>query len=75
MAKMKAYYNLGLQQLLKTKLISAEDAKKWAEIDSRLLGLHENTKELLWYSRRRISREYASSPDSLGKPPKPSEDE
>jgi hypothetical protein len=75
MSKMRACYKLGLDQLVKSGHVSEDDARKWAEIDSRLLGLHENTKELLWYSRRRISREYAASPDGLGKTPKSLDDE
>jgi hypothetical protein len=43
---------------------------KWASIDEKLLSLHRNTKELLWYSRRRLSREYASSEEGLGKYPR-----
>lgn len=56
-------------------VLSADDASKWAVIDDKLASLHRNTKELLWYSGRRISREYASSEEGLGKYPKGREGE
>lgn len=70
MSKMQACYDLGLEKLVSSGQISSDDASKWAEIDRQLLSLHQNTKELLWFSKRRISREYASSPEGLGKQPK-----
>jgi len=69
LAKVRACYGLGLDDLVKSGKVSEVDAAKWAEIDSRLLSLHSNTKELLWHSRRRISRDYSASPEGLGKTP------
>ena len=51
-------------------MISEGDAKRWKEVDEKLLSLHSNTKELQWYSQRRLTREYAASPEGLGKGPK-----
>ncbi len=69
-AKVKSSYALGLNRLVSSGEISDIAAEKWASIDKRLLALHRDTKELLWHSRRRISRDYASSEDGLGKYPK-----
>ena len=75
MSKMQSCYDLGLEKLVASGQLSTEDAAKWKDIDSKLLSLHRNTKELLWFSKRRISREYASSPDGLGKQPKAASDD
>lgn len=64
------HYYIGRGELVEKGVLSAEDANKWAVIDDKLASLHGNTKELLWYSGRRISREYASSEEGLGKYPK-----
>ena len=70
MSKLQSAYALGTNELLRQKNIYPEDAEKWREIDRQLLSMHQNTKELLWYSKRRISRDYAASEDGLGKFPR-----
>jgi hypothetical protein len=70
MSKLNSAYAFGTNELLRQKTISPEDAVKWRELDRQLLSMHQNTKELLWYSKRRISRDYASSEDGLGKYPR-----
>ena len=74
MDKLRSAYAMGTETLVSEGAISSEDAAKWKEIDAHLLSLHQNTKELLWHSRRRISRDYASSEDGLGKYPKSSDE-
>jgi hypothetical protein len=73
-AKLRACYNLGLQDLVRSGALSNEESEKWAIINSKMFSLQGDTKSLLWYGRRRISREYAASPDGLGKTPKESTD-
>ena len=68
--KLRACYDLGIQDLVKAGSISSEDSRKWTLINERMLALQSDPKPLLWYSRRRLSREYAASPDGLGKVPK-----
>jgi hypothetical protein len=74
MAKLRACYNLGLQDLVRSGSLTNEESEKWADINSKIFSLQNDTKSLLWFSRRRISREYAASPDGLGKAPKDSTD-
>lgn len=74
MDKLRSAYAMGTDKLVSEGQLSADDAEKWKAIDSHLLSLHQNTKELLWHSRRRISRDYASSEDGLGKYPKQPEE-
>lgn len=69
MTKVRACYEFGRADLVRNGALSEVDAAKWKQIDDRLLSLQEDTKELLWHSRRRISREYASSSEGLGKYP------
>ena len=73
-AKIRACYSKGLQDLVHSGSLTEEDSKKWEEINSRILAFQEDPKSLLWFSRRRISREYAASEDGLGKTPKGSSD-
>lgn len=70
MSKIHASYALGRTELLRAGTLSEDEAARWKSIDEKLIGLQENTKELLWHSKRRITREYASSPDGLGKYPR-----
>lgn len=58
---------LALTQLVASGEISVDDAAKWREIDREVLSLHTNTKELLWYSNLRLTREYSTSPEGLGR--------
>ena len=58
---------LALTQLVVSGEISVVDAAKWREIDREVLSLHTNTKELLWYSNLRLTREYSTSPEGLGR--------
>jgi hypothetical protein len=76
MSKAQSAYALGIQRLRREKTVCEAELLRWSEIDRNLLALHQDTKELLWYSGRRISRDYASSESGLGKFPKtqPSED-
>lgn len=74
MSKVRASYALGREQLVDSGALSEADAEKWKSIDDHLISMQEDTKQLLWHSRRRITREYASSPDGLGKYPVPSSD-
>ena len=73
-AKIRACYSQGLHDLVRSGNLSEDDSRKWAEINSRVLSLQEDPKSLLWYSRRRLSREYAASADGLGKSPRDSTD-
>lgn len=75
MSKAQSAYALGSRRLSSRKSASDADVIKWRDIDKGLLGLHQDTKELLWYSRRRISRDYAASESGLGKYPKPDSSE
>jgi hypothetical protein len=69
-AKVKSSYALGLQNLASQEHMTLEEIEKWALLNERCLEVHRNTKELLWHSRRRVSRDFASSEDGLGKYPK-----
>ena len=66
---------VGRAKLVSKGELNPEDAAKWEAIDRKLISLHQDTQELLWYSRRRLSREYASSEQGLGKHPKNPEGE
>ena len=70
MQKMRACYELGTNQLVASGQLSEEDARKWREVDGNLIAMQENPKDLLWFGKRRITREYASSPEGFGKHPK-----
>ena len=70
MHKLKACYELGTEQLVASGQLTQEDAEKWRAVDAKLLCMQENTKELLWFGKRRITRDYASSPEGFGKQPK-----
>ena len=69
-SKLKSSYALGLQRLASRENMGESDVHKWETLNKKSLELHRNTKELLWHSRRRISRDFASSEDGLGKFPK-----
>ncbi len=70
MAKVVASYELGREHLVNSGVLTNSEAERWKAIDEKLIALQENTKELMWHSHRRITREYASSPDGLGKFPR-----
>jgi hypothetical protein len=69
-ARVKTAYVLGVNRMISSGELSESDAEKWRSIDARLLPLQRDTKELLWHSRRRISRDFASSEEGLGKYPR-----
>lgn len=70
MSRAQSAYALGIQRLRREKSAFEAEFLRWSDMDKNLLALHQNTKELLWYSGRRISRDYASSESGLGKFPK-----
>lgn len=61
--------HIGIAKLVSSGELAPADASKWESINSKLLSLQKDTKELLWYSKRRITRDYASSAEGLGKVP------